>query len=845
MYYMDFNLKKSKMHNAILAEKIFPNVLIFSFLIISGLFLIIFLSSSIKASVYLNDFELRKSVGFLLFFFNIFLITLIIHLFKIYLKNQRVQINFEEFLKIKNKEENINLADFLTFDAAFILDKVSKFKNRDLIIAALLLEIIQLKRNEFIFARLLINLKDLKKYFKDYISKIKRSHYLEISNPKDVIIEILDLSIKSAAIENHQAIFWTDLLYSCAVLSKQFQDIFSYHSINNDDLLKVISWEEMLYNQKKQKRKFWRLENLMRYEGIGKKWAYGYTITLDRFSRDFSTILKRERAPYHLVGHEDEVFSIEQILAKRGENNVLVLGMPGVGRKRVVLELAKHVKEGQTFKSLNYKRVLELDMLSIISGLANYSEFAYRLNTILNEALNAGNIILIIDDIYDFIGQDKKFDISEIILPYLRSPNFQLVAISDWENYYKTIEKNPAVNNLFTKIEIKEPSIKETMLILEQLLEIIERQYKVVVPYQAIKEIMNVCSNVILNIPFPKKAIDLLNELIIYVASTTGEKIILPKYIGALVYKKTGVPIFEAGEIEKEKLLNLENLLHKRIINQDEAIIAISNAMRRARANISERKKPIGTFLFLGPTGVGKTETAKALTEIYFGNEENMIRVDMSEYQKISSIDRLIGSASQNIEGEFANKVRANPFSLILFDEIEKAHKNILNLFLQVLDEGFLTDGFNKKVSFMNSIIISTSNAGSEFIREQIKGGVGLKTLKDRLVDFLLRTEIFKPEFLNRFDAVIVFQPLTQMHLKKIANLMLQKLQTHLKERGYNFIITPELIEKLAKVGFNPTFGAREMKRVIQDKIEGQIAERLLKGKYKKGGDIIIDPKDL
>lgn len=837
---MNFDLKKSKIYKAILLEKIFPQKLLILFLILTSLFSIIFLISILRNYIYFNDVEFRKSLSFFIIFLNLFLINLVIYFFKIYLKNQKPKINLSEISKINN----INLADFLNFDAALILNKVSKFQNKDLIITAIILEILKLKRSKFIFERLLLNLEDLKKYFKDYFYKIKQRSAFSKYNSKEFIKELLNKSIKSAILQNHQLINWNDLLHTSIFLNQQFQDIFLYQNINNDDFLRVIQWEEILYNQKKRLRKFWHLENLMRYEGIGKKWAFGYTITLDKFSYDFRKIIKKEKRPYHLVGHEDEVFTIEQILAKKGENNVLIIGEPGVGRKRVVLELAKHVKEGQTFQSLNYKRVLELDMLSIISGVSNYAEFVKRLNKILFESLNAGNIILIIEEIHNFLGEGKEFDITEIILPYLKSANFQLIAITDYENYHKIIEKNAALINLFNKVEIKEPSAKETILILEQLLELIEKEYKIFIPYQTIKEIIHTCSTIILDVPFPKKAIDLLNELIIYVQSTTGEKIILPKHIGPLIYKKTGIPIFQAKEIEKEKLLNLENLLHKRIINQNEAIVAISNAMRRARANIAERRKPIGTFLFLGPTGVGKTETAKALTEIYFNDEKNMIRVDMSEYQKISSIDRLIGSPIYNIEGQFSNQVRTKPFSLILLDEIEKAHKNILNLFLQVLDEGFLTDGFGRKVSFANTIIIATSNAGSEFIRQKIQKQE-TKNLKDELIDFLLKTEIFKPEFLNRFDAIIVFYPLNLEHLEKIASLMLNKLHNSLKERGYNFVITPRLIQKLAKIGFNPVFGAREIKRVIQDKIESKIAQELLENDYKKEIDIVIDPKDL
>lgn len=842
---MNFNLKNSKIYKAIILEKIFPRKILYLFLILESLFSFIFLVSIFKNFINFNIVTLQKSIGFFIIFFDLLLITLIIYFFKNYLENPSIQIDLKTILKNENQKNFTNLADVLSFRAALVLYKSLKFKNKDLIVNAILIEILKIKRCKFIFKRLMLDIKDLIKYFKNYFYKIKKTKDISLySFDHKIFKEIINSSIKIAIIQNHKLVDWNDLIYTCLCLSRFWKDIILYHNIKNDDLLRVILWEEMIFKQKQQRRKFWRLENLMRYEGIGKKWAYGYTIILDKFSYSVSEIFKEEERPYHLIGHEDKVFTIEQILSKSGGNNVLVMGEPGVGRKRVVLELAKHIKEGQTFKSLNYKRVLELDMISIISGVTNYAEFAQRLNRILYEAISAGNIVLIVDDFHNFIGPEKQFDITEIILPYLKMPNFQLVAITDYAGLHKVIEKNPALSNLFVKVEINEPSAKETILIVEQLLEFLEKKYGVFVPYQTIREIINASINIFLDVPFPKKAIDLLNELIVYVTTTTGEKIILPKYVSALVYKKTGIPLFEAKEIEREKLLNLENLLHKRIINQNEAIKSISNAMRRARANISTRKKPIGTFLFLGPTGVGKTETAKALTEIYFGNENKMIRLDMSEYQEINSIDRLIGSPIFNTEGEFSNKVRKDPFSLILLDEIEKAHKNILNLFLQVLDEGYLTDGFGRKVSFKNAIIIATSNAGAEFIREKIKTDiqdVQIKLIKNELIDFLLKEKIFRPEFLNRFDAVIAFQPLSLEHLEKITILMLNKLKNRLRKQGYNFLISPELIKKLAKLGFNPTFGAREIRRVIQDEVESKVAQNILERKYKKGDTISIN----
>ena len=331
-----------------------------------------------------------------------------------------------------------------------------------------------------------------------------------------------------------------------------------------------------------------------------------------------------------------------------------------------------------------------------------------------------------------------------------------------------------------------------------------------------------------------------MDEIMVYL-SQTKDKILLPKHVAAIVSEKTQVPVGEVEEKEREVLLNLEELIHERIINQDEAVNEVSTALRRARAEVTVRKGPIGTFLFLGPTGVGKTETSKALAQVYFGAEERMIRLDMSEFQNVEDIPRLIGSPGE--EGMLTTKARQKPFSLILLDEIEKAHPNVLNLFLQVLDEGHLTDGLGRKVDFTHSIIIATSNAGYQVILKAIKEQAEWGGVKEELLDYLFEKGIFRPEFINRFDAVVIFKPLSKENLLAIAGLLLLKLKKNLKEKEVDFVITDALKEKIAELGYNPTFGARQMRRVIQDKVENPLASALLSGKLKRGQKAEIDPE--
>jgi ATP-dependent Clp protease ATP-binding subunit ClpA len=322
-----------------------------------------------------------------------------------------------------------------------------------------------------------------------------------------------------------------------------------------------------------------------------------------------------------------------------------------------------------------------------------------------------------------------------------------------------------------------------------------------------------------------------------------GEKIVLPKHVDFIIKEKTKIPVGEIETKERNILLNLEKFLRERVIGQEEAIKEIASALRRARANISHRPGPAGSFLFLGPTGVGKTETAKALADIYFGSEKRMIRLDMSEFQNLEDIKKLLGAPNQ--EGLLTTRVRENPFSLILLDEFEKANPNILNLFLQVFDEGHLTDGEGRKVDFRNNIIIATSNAGYQIIIDALENdGRGWTNIKKKILDFIFSNSIFRPELINRFDAVVVFRPLTKENLLSISELLLNKIKNNLFLKGIEFVITPELKEKIVELSYSPTFGAREMRRVIQDKVENVLAVGILSNKLIKGSSVKINPEN-
>jgi ATP-dependent Clp protease ATP-binding subunit ClpC len=623
-----------------------------------------------------------------------------------------------------------------------------------------------------------------------------------------------------------------------AFLIKQltpFKKFLAKKKLKTKDALSLINWffrsqETALENVNPLK-----LENLLKIPPLGKNLAFGYTPTLNRYCTDLARPL-----PYshHLVGRQRETSQMEQILSRTTGNNVLLVGEPGVGRHTIVEEFAKKIKEGRVNPSLAHKRILDLGLRRLLSEAKSAMSAKGVIESVLAEAAYAGNIILVIEnfDQYVSIGPGR-IDLTNIFIKAVQS-GVQIIGITTFADFAKYLYPNQELFKGFGKVEASPPSNEEALIILQDTLPFYEQRSHVFVTFQALKETIDKVDKYVVHIPFPEKAIDLLDETCVY-ASQKNIKIITPKEINQVISDKTKIPLGEIQEEEAQKLQNLESIIHRRIINQKEAVIAIARAMRRARTGIAKSNRPIGTFLFMGPTGVGKTETAKALAEAYFGSDDRMIRFDMSEFQGRDALDRIIGSAQSSDPGLFAKAIRKNPFSLLLLDEIEKTHSNILNLFLTMIDEGYFTDAFGQKVDCRNLIIIGTSNAGTELIRQRI-GQISEAELEQEIIDHVQREGIFSPEFVNRFDAVVIYHPLSHEHLKQIAGLMLANLNKRLKKKELRVKITEELLEKVVKLGYDPAFGARPMNRVIQDQIEDQIAQKLLKGKLKKGEEIEV-----
>jgi ATP-dependent Clp protease ATP-binding subunit ClpC len=776
-------------------------------------------------------------VAILLFSFwgmviGLILILLLAHLFFQYYLKERPHLLFRSIKSLKIQGEN--LAGWLDYQSAKIIHQALKQSSTKKQIEKLFQAVLRTEEVKKIFQRLGIEK-----------SKVSAGSIIDLT-------ELLKTALISAQNKRRLKIKPGDLLYALVVLEPNFiqqlcQEAGLARDVEPEDILNVSAWIELELDTQEKKRRFWTLEHLLRMPGLAKDWAYGYTNTLDKFSYDLTEQVKNQDRGWQIFIHQKTIERIEQILARARENNTLLIGQAGVGKKEAILGFAQLIAQGKVLSVLEYKRVVELDLNLLLAGIQSPGELRYRVLRVFNEAEKAGNIIMVIDNFHNLVlNQVAKINLAEIILPYLGSKQFQIIGLTDYENYHKYIEPNSTLLKLFEKVEIPEADSAQTLLILENIVPSIEKRAGVWVTYQALKEIVNQTDLYIQAVPFPEKAIDFLDELAVYVITKTQDKVVLPQHVHQLIALKTGIPVGKISRQAKEALINLEERIHQAIINQDEAVKVVADALRRARTGLTRKKHPIGCFLFLGPTGVGKTSLARVLSQIYFGSEKRMIRLDMSEFKEDSSIANLIGSYQPEKPGILTSAVREKPYTLVLLDEIEKASKSILNLFLEMFDEGRMRDAFGRTVSFRNTIIIATSNAGAELIRASIKQGRVLSQVKGQILDYLQSQGIFRPEFLNRFDAVVLFKPLTEENLLEIAQLMLDQLNKRLKkEQGLSLVVTPELKKKIVELGYEPAYGARPMRRVIQDKIESQIAKKILRGEVTKGEKIKIKPEEL
>lgn len=664
------------------------------------------------------------------------------------------------------------------------------------------------------------------------------------------LVQALDASLKHAQKRGHETVRFADAVIGFIEASEVFQKFLFDRDILPEDLDLVAHWEDEREHRLTAQEIFWSRENLLAVRPFGRAWSFGYTPTLDRFSLELTEAISRPERNPHAVMRLREVTVLERGLAKSSSANALLVAEPGSGAKDIPALFARRVATGASHPLLNYRRVVAVDFGAAVAGLETVGAIEERIRKMLSEAAKAGGVIMFVENFHALVDPEfgvTPVDLTATFLPFLEGERIQLVGTTTFEGLHGSIEKRAELSQLFTHIPVHEPDVKEATEILLAAVPAFEAKHQIYIPYATIKATVAFADKTIQDTPFPKKAFDVLEDALIDV-SQRGEKMLTAAHVAEVIAQRTKVPVGAITEEEREKLLELEDIIHERIVDQKEAVALISDALRRARAGVTPAgsTRPIGTFLFMGPTGVGKTETAKALAEVYFGSDERMVRVDMSEFQGVDALARLVGSSTTGQEGWFVNAIRDNPFTLVLLDEFEKAHRKVLDLFLQVFDEGKMKDGWGRGVTFTHTIIIATSNAGAEFIRQYLKGGKDPEGLSDALCEEVLQRGLFRPELLNRFDAAVVFKPLGLPEVKEIARRMLRRFSQSIeKEKGIMITVTDEALGQIIEEGFNQEFGARELRRVMQDTIETITAKKLIAEEVKRGDTLTITVADL
>ena len=665
--------------------------------------------------------------------------------------------------------------------------------------------------------------------------------------------DILDAFLKSkrAYISTSMIALPDDEIFTIIGLGKyllqqdsSFKEMLKGQGITEETFLGSLRWVAGAYHLEKRTRRWWSKDNLAKVEGIGREWSYGTAYILQKYSRSirtssvFSTLTQDNSA-----FTEAKIGEIEVALARAKASNVLVIGEAGVGKIDLLMEIDRRMKAGKSSSSVQDQQMILLDTNQIFATHRDKQELELTLINLFTEAANAGNVIIVIENLSTFVREAEAMGVfvPELLDPFLATPTLHIVATDTPGSYHTFLEPLGAFSRRFAEVLIDVPDLSSTVRVLQGIALQNENRYKVLFTYASLVTITNSADKYLVEGVMPDKAIELLIDIATR-ASQAGISIINTDYVYEVVSEKTGIPAGPIQDEERDNLLNLEDRLHDRVIGQQSALDAIARTMRRSRAGIQTSDKPIGSFLFLGPTGVGKTETAKALAHVFFGDEKKMLRIDMSEFSGADALGQLIGQEAES--GVLANMLREHPYSVLLLDEFEKASTKVHDIFLQILDEGVFTDARGNKVNARNTIIIATSNAGSQLILKTINQRKELATLSQEIINSIIKEGTYRPELINRFDSTIIFEPLTLEEQGQVAGLMLKGLYERVKEKGYELTLTRDLVDILVEKGYDPQFGARPMQRVIQDVIEEKIAQKIISGTVKVGESITLTKQD-
>lgn len=644
-------------------------------------------------------------------------------------------------------------------------------------------------------------------------------------------------SYEAAQLAGQRRITAGSIVVGMAILADEKAPFLRKFKLTQDDLIEVLVWLQHLIHDRMQKR------DRQAYGGLGRDFAAGYTNFLDRFGQNMSDEIEAGNRVFSSKGREDTVDELISVLNQSVHPAAALVGPNGGGKTTLVYTFAEHILSRTNVGRLTYRKVMKLSANALLSAATPELPIEKIVSEVMYDAVRAKNVILFFDDAQAFFTTKAgAIDISEILLPILQNTHLPMIFAFTNEEWTRFAQLRQTLMGQMTKLIVAPIDATGTLRTLEDVALEFEAQQQIIITLSALREAVKLSDRYTTAKGQPGAAIDLLRASFSHVIDGR----VGPDSVQKAIEVTTGVKTGSAGPAEAKQLLDLENLIHERMINQTQAVSAVAGALRRARAGVKDVKRPIGSFLFLGPTGVGKTELAKSLAAVYFGGEDRMIRLDMSEYQQTSDISRLLAAASESGAGSsFLERVRQQPYSVILLDEIEKAHPDILNLILQLLDEGRLTDTSGKAVSFKDAIIILTSNALADDIRSAVAAGQDLANLHDGFIDKMINQHIFKPELLNRFDEIVTFRPLTAEELVSVVSIMVKSLNQTLAAQQITLELTDAAKRYIVEIGNDPRMGARPMRRTLQRVVEDRVSQGLLKGEIQAGQTLTLDRVDL
>lgn len=631
-----------------------------------------------------------------------------------------------------------------------------------------------------------------------------------------------------------------DLYSSYLLLINESNQFLINNKISEEDIVTLLSWV------RKKTRIDLKKHHAIRFSGSGvfDFFVYGWSAELASYAVNYTREVQKSNVT-EALGRASEYDLLVTALSKDSSSNAILVGPAGVGKSTLVKQFALDSDSALLPDIVSNKIVFMLSVDRFVSGIENEGDLEERFVYLFQELIHAGNVVVYIPDIENiFGGGGFNIDISGALIDYLRSSNIKIIASTTPEAFQKFIYPKKEVKELFDLIEIEEPDLKNAVfMMLEKSIEL-QSKYRITILYSAVKAFCELSDSYVNDgTAMPGRAVKLMEDVLSH-AKIHGSRTLSKKDVEDFIQQKTNIVMSEPTIEESNNLLHLEEKIHKKVVAQDEAIVAIADAMRRVRSGLADKSKPIASFLFLGPTGVGKTETAKALAECYFGEEKEMIRLDMSEYQNPDAIERILGKSNESqYEDSLSEKILRDPFSLVLLDEFEKAYPPLLDLFLQVLDEGRLTDNLGRTVSFKNAIIIATSNAGSEFIREKINQSIVGDDLKDQTLEKVMQMLIFKPELVNRFDDVVIFKPLSEEEVSNVAKLFLEDVVNQALKKQIMLTFSEDVPRFIVKNAYSMEFGARNLRRFIEQSIESKLSKMILSRELPSGShaQIIIE----